>query len=75
MLPGLPPLIHAALLQQRPVLPVGRDARAGAAIAVNLAQILEWTREKAAAIDQITAIERGPNLLSYGLLKLHPRWD
>ena len=41
----------------------------------NLAQILAWTGEKAAAIEQIAAMQRGPNLVSYGLLKLHPRWD
>ena len=31
--------------------------------------------EKDLAIDQIAAVERVPNQLSYGLLKLHPIWD
>ena len=57
------------------MLPVGKDALAGSVVAVNLAQTLAWTGEKTAAIDQIESIEQGPNLLSYGLLKLHPRWD
>ena len=57
------------------LLPVSEDALAGTIIAVNLAQILAWTGEKMAAIDQIAAIEQKPNPLSYGLLKLHPRWD
>ena len=57
------------------LLPYGKDALAGGVIAVNLAQILAWTGEKSAAIDQIAAVEQQPNLLSYGQLKLHPRWD
>ena len=57
------------------LLPISNDALAGAVIAVNLAQILAWAGEKTAAIEQIAAIERHPNPLGYGLLKLHPRWD
>jgi hypothetical protein len=34
-----------------------------------------WTREKDRAIEQIAAVERVPNTLSHGLLKLHPNWD
>ena len=45
------------------------------AYAVNLAQIYTWTGEKDLAIKQIEAVERVPNNLSYGLLKLHPQWD
>ena len=45
------------------------------AFAVNLAQIYAWTGEKDLAIEQIAAVERVPNFLSYGLLKLHPQWD
>jgi hypothetical protein len=44
-------------------------------LAVNLAQIYAWTGEKDLAIEQIASVERVPNLLSYGLLKLHPYWD
>jgi len=31
--------------------------------------------EKDLAIEQIAEVERVPNELSYGLLKLHPYWD
>lgn len=57
------------------LLPVSRDAIDGAACAENLAQIYTWTGEKDLAIEQIANIERAPNNLSYGLLKLHPYWD
>jgi TolB-like protein/class 3 adenylate cyclase/Tfp pilus assembly protein PilF len=57
------------------LLPISKDAIAGAIYAVNLAQIYSWTGEKDRAIEQIAAVERGPNELSYGLLKLHPYWD
>ena len=54
------------------LLPVSKDAIDGADIAINLAQIYAWTGEKDGAIEQIAAVERVPNTLSYGLLKLHP---
>jgi TolB-like protein/Tfp pilus assembly protein PilF len=57
------------------LLPISRDAVAGTAFAINLAQIYAWTGKKDLAIEQIAAIERVPNQLSYGLLKLHPIWD
>jgi tetratricopeptide (TPR) repeat protein len=57
------------------LLPISKDAIDGAAFAVNLAQIYAWTGEKDRAIEQIEAVERVPNYLSYGLLKLHPYWD
>ena len=57
------------------LLPISRDAIDGVALAVNLAQIYAWTGEKDRAIEQIAMIERTPNLLSYGFLKLHPYWD
>jgi TolB-like protein/class 3 adenylate cyclase/predicted Zn-dependent protease len=57
------------------LLPISKDAIAGAACAVNLAQIYAWTGEKDLAIQQIDAVERVPNDLSYGRLKLHPYWD
>ncbi len=57
------------------LLPPNKDALGNVVLAGNLAQILAWTGEKAAAVEQIAAMQRGPNLLSYGLLKLHPRWD
>jgi len=57
------------------LLPISKDAIDGVAFAVNLAQIYTWTGEKDLAIEQIEAVERVPNFLSYGLLKLHPQWD
>jgi TolB-like protein/class 3 adenylate cyclase/Tfp pilus assembly protein PilF len=57
------------------LLPISKDAIAGTACAVNLAQIYAWTGEKDLAIEQIAAVERVPNELSYGRLKLHPYWD
>jgi serine/threonine-protein kinase len=57
------------------LLPIPKDAVDGVAYAVNLAQIYVWTGEKDLAIEQVEAVERVPNYLSYGLLKLHPQWD
>jgi serine/threonine-protein kinase len=57
------------------LLPVSKDAIDGAVLAINLAQIYVWTGEKDRAIEQIAAVERVPNILGYGLLKLHPYWD
>jgi serine/threonine-protein kinase len=57
------------------LLPTSKDAVSGTALAINLAQIYTWTGEKDRAIEQIAALERIPNTLSYGLLKLHPYWD
>ncbi len=57
------------------LLPISRDAIDGVRCAINLAQIYAWTGEKDLAIEQIETIERVPNRLSYGLLKLHPFWD
>ena len=57
------------------LLPISKDAISGMALAINLAQIYTWTGEKDRAIEQIAAVERIPNTLSYGLLKLHPCWD
>jgi TolB-like protein/class 3 adenylate cyclase/Tfp pilus assembly protein PilF len=57
------------------LLPISKDAISGMALAINLAQIYTWTGEKDRAIEQIAAVERIPNTLSYGLLKLDPCWD
>jgi TolB-like protein/Flp pilus assembly protein TadD len=57
------------------LLPISKDAVDGVVFAVNLAQIYAWTGEKNLALEQIEAVERVPNNLSYGFLKLHPRWD
>src|SRR4029077_13028503 len=57
------------------VLPMTKDAIDGVALAVNLAQIYAWTGEKDLALEQIAAVERVPNYLSYGFLQLPPMWD
>jgi TolB-like protein/Flp pilus assembly protein TadD len=57
------------------LLPISKDAIDGTDIAINLAQIYAWTGEKDRAVEQIAVVERVPNSLSYGLLKLHPYWD
>jgi TolB-like protein/class 3 adenylate cyclase/cytochrome c-type biogenesis protein CcmH/NrfG len=57
------------------LLPMSKDAIDGVSLAVNLAQIYAWVGEKDLAIKQIDAVERVPNQLSYGLLKLSPIWD
>jgi serine/threonine protein kinase/predicted Zn-dependent protease len=57
------------------LLPISNDAIDGVALAVNLAQVYAWAGEKDRAIEQIVSIERTPNMLSYGFLKLHPYWD
>jgi TolB-like protein/class 3 adenylate cyclase/Tfp pilus assembly protein PilF len=57
------------------LLPISKDSIVGTILAVNLAQIYAWTDEKDLAIEQIAAVDRVPNLLSYGFLKLQPIWD
>jgi TolB-like protein/Flp pilus assembly protein TadD len=57
------------------LLPISKDAIDGVALAANLAQIYARTGERDFAIDQIAAVERVPNYLSYGFLKLQPFWD
>ena len=57
------------------LLPISKDAIDGTFLAINLAQIYTWTGENDHAIEQIAAVERVPNTLSYGLLKLHPDWS
>jgi TolB-like protein/class 3 adenylate cyclase/Tfp pilus assembly protein PilF len=57
------------------LLPISKDAVDGVFFAVNLAQIYAWTGEKDLAIEQIVSVERVPNYLSYGFLKLQPQWD
>jgi TolB-like protein/Flp pilus assembly protein TadD len=57
------------------LLPISKDAIDGVALAVNLALIYAWTGERDLAIEEIDAIQRVPNYLSYGFLKLQPFWD
>jgi hypothetical protein len=57
------------------LLPISKDAIDGASLTLDLAQIYAWLGDKDRAIEQIATLERVPNPLSYGLLKLHPFWD
>jgi serine/threonine protein kinase/Tfp pilus assembly protein PilF len=57
------------------LVPITKDALVGIDFAIHLAQIYAWTGEKDLAIEQIEMVQRFPNPLSYGLLKLHPHWD
>jgi serine/threonine protein kinase/tetratricopeptide (TPR) repeat protein len=57
------------------LVPITKDAYDAVNYAINLAQIYAWTGEKDLAIEQIEMVQRVPNPLSYGLLKLHPHWD
>jgi hypothetical protein len=57
------------------LVPITKDALLGVDFAINLAQTYAWTGEKDLAIEQIEMVQRFPNPLSYGLLKLHPHWD
>jgi tetratricopeptide (TPR) repeat protein len=57
------------------LLPISKDALDGVSFAVNLAKICTWVGEKDLAIERLAAVQRVPNELSYGLLKLHPIWD
>ena len=57
------------------LLPMTADAVDGVAYAANLAQVYVWTGEKDLALDQLERVERVPNFVSYGFLKLQPIWD
>ena len=57
------------------LLPVAKDAVDGMNFAINLAQIYTWLGEKDLALEQIALVQRAPNPLSYGFLKLQPQWD
>jgi tetratricopeptide (TPR) repeat protein len=57
------------------LLPVTKDAFAGAHMMRYLAIIYTWIGERNLAIEQLAALIRQPGYLSYGRLKLHPEWD
>jgi len=57
------------------LLPMTADAVDGVAYAANLATVYTWTGEKDLAIDQLENVERVPNFVSYGYLKLQLIWD
>jgi serine/threonine-protein kinase len=57
------------------LLPVTKDAVIGAQLVQNLALIYAWIGEKDLAIQQLAIATSIPGYLSYGELRLHPRWD
>jgi TolB-like protein/Flp pilus assembly protein TadD/tRNA A-37 threonylcarbamoyl transferase component Bud32 len=57
------------------LLPVTKDALAGAAVLSNLAITYAWVGEKELAIKQLDELVRIPSPACYGQLKLHPFWD
>jgi tetratricopeptide (TPR) repeat protein len=57
------------------LLPVTKDALAGAAVLTNLAITYAWVGEKDLAIRQLEELVRIPSPACYGQLKLHPFWD
>ncbi len=57
------------------LLPLSKNAIEGALLIEYLALIYAWTGEKDLAFEQLTTAARIPSYLSYGELRLHPRWD
>ena len=55
--------------------PVGKNAIEGALLIRYLAVIYAWMGEKDLAFEQLAVAARTPGFLSYGELRLHPRWD
>jgi serine/threonine-protein kinase len=57
------------------LLPVTKDAMAGAEMLTSQAIIYAWVGELDFAIKQLDEVLRIPSWVSYGQLKLHPFWD
>jgi serine/threonine-protein kinase len=57
------------------LLPVEKDAPAGVGLVVNLAMIAAWVGDKDLAFEQLESTIQLPSDLTYGDLKLMPRWD
>jgi serine/threonine protein kinase/Flp pilus assembly protein TadD len=57
------------------LMPVSKNAIEGALLIRYLAVIYAWTGEKDLAVEQLAVAARTPGFLSYGELRLHPRWD
>jgi serine/threonine-protein kinase len=57
------------------LVPVTRDAWAGAELLTHLAVIYAWVGEKDLAIKQLEEVVRIPGPVCYGHLRLHPFWD
>ena len=57
------------------LLPVTKDAMAGAELLTNLAITYAWAGEKDLAIKQLEEVLRIPSEVCYGRLRLEPYWD
>ena len=57
------------------LLPITKNAQAGAEMLTNLAITYAWAGEKDLALKQLEEIVRIPSLVSYGRLRLQPFWD
>jgi TolB-like protein/class 3 adenylate cyclase/Tfp pilus assembly protein PilF len=57
------------------LLPVTKDSIGGSLLIQNLALIYAWAGEKDLAYEQLALAARTPGYLSYGELRLHPRFD
>jgi hypothetical protein len=60
------------------LMPVEKDFVNGSLVLQYFALTAAWAGEKELALQQLEARVRGPvegNMLSYGVLKLHPFWD
>jgi serine/threonine-protein kinase len=57
------------------LLPVSKDAMAGAELLTNLAITYAWAGEKDLAIKQLEEVLRIPSEVCYGRLRLEPYWD
>jgi serine/threonine protein kinase/tetratricopeptide (TPR) repeat protein len=56
-------------------LPVSRDAVTGPDFVMDLATVYAWTNEPDLALQELTTSARTPGGVTYGFLKLDPRWD
>jgi tetratricopeptide (TPR) repeat protein len=57
------------------LLPVTKDAMAGAELLTNLAITYAWVGEKDLALKQLEEVLRIPSEVCYGRLRLEPYWD
>ena len=57
------------------LLPLSKDAGAGAGLISSLAVIYAWTGERDLALEELTVSAQIANGVTYGELKLDPQWD
>jgi hypothetical protein len=54
---------------------LAKDATLGRTLIINLAFIYAWTGEKDLALEQLAVSAQIPTGVTYGELKLDPKWD